>query len=467
MEAQIFEKLRHEVPNPKQVEFFKSRARHTAYGGARGGGKSWALRRKLVMLCMRYDGLKCLLLRRTITDLRDNHIIPLTAELFGYAKFQPDQRAFVFPNGSRLVLGYCDNDNDVQHYQGQEYDVIAFDEATQFREDWIRFILSSLRSTRTDFSPRAYYTCNPGGPGHTYIKRLFVDRNYINDEKPEDYVFIPAKVYDNKILMDANPDYINLLKALPANIRKAHLEGDWNVYTGQVFSEFRNDVEHYIDRVNTHVIEPFDVPKYWRIYRSFDWGYSKPFAVTYWAVDGDARLYEILEIYGCVPGSPDTGVQYDVKKIARTIKDAEATHPYLKGHEIRGIADPAIWQAESNGTSIAETMEKDGIYFDEADNTRIPSIQQVHYRLAFDKNGIPMMYIFKNCRDTIRTLPTLTYDPTKVEDVDTKQEDHLFDTMRYVCAANPISSVAPVPDKIKVYNPLDDDDVPRRRMIYL
>ena len=112
-------------------------------------------------------------------------------------------------------------------------------------------------------------------------------------------------------------------------------------------------------------------------------------------------------------------------------------------------------------------MEKDGIYFDEADNSRIPSIQQVHYRLAFDKNGIPMIYIFKNCRDTIRTLPTLTYDPTKVEDVDTKQEDHLFDTMRYVCAANPISSVAPVPDKIKVYNPLDDDDVPRRRMIYL
>lgn len=466
-EALIFEHLRRDVPNAKQIEFFKSHARHTAYGGARGGGKSWAARRKLVMLCMRYPNLKAIIVRRTLQDVRDNHITPLMTELNGYAKYQMDSRAFVFPNGSKLSFGYCDNDGDKLQYQGKEYDVICLEEATQFREDWIRFILSSLRSTRTDFTPRAYYTCNPGGPGHAYIKRLFIDRDFVGDENPDDYVFIPAKVYDNRALMDADPDYIKMLKALPANIREAHLEGNWNIYTGQVFTEFVNDAEHYIDRVRTHVIEPFDVPRYWRVYRSFDWGYSKPFAVTYWAVDGDARLYEILEIYGCVPGSPDTGIQYDVMKIAQTISETEREHPFLKGREIRGVADPAIWQKQANGTSIAEVMEKKGIYFDRADNSRIPSIQQVHYRLSFDANGIPMMYIFKNCRDTIRTLPTLMYDPVKPEDVDTKQEDHLFDTMRYVCAANPISSVAPEVVKPKIYNPLDDDEPPRRGLYYV
>ena len=155
-EPLIFQHLREEVPNPKQQEFFRATAKHIGYGGSRGGGKSWAGRRKGVMLSMRYDNLKGLLLRRTMPELRNNHIIPLMSELYGYAKYNSDQRAFLFPNGSRFIMGYCDNEGDLLQYQGQEFDFIIFEEATQFPEEWITFICTALRTTRTDFKPRVY-----------------------------------------------------------------------------------------------------------------------------------------------------------------------------------------------------------------------------------------------------------------------------------------------------------------------
>ena len=139
-EALIFQRLRTEVPNPQQIKFFKATAKHICYGGARGGGKSWAMRRKFVMLCMRYPGLKVLLLRRTLPELRANHILPLQSELYGYAKYNQNERAFIFPNGSRMFLGYCDNDNDVNQFQGQEMDAIGFEEATNFKAEWMTFI---------------------------------------------------------------------------------------------------------------------------------------------------------------------------------------------------------------------------------------------------------------------------------------------------------------------------------------
>ena len=207
-EPYIYKVLRRETPSPRQQEFFRAEAANVAYGGARGGGKSWAMRRKLVMLAMRYPGLKLLLLRRTLPELRANHILPLQRELEGYAAWSSTERAFRFPNGSRLVMGYCDNDSDCAQYQGQEYEVIGFEEATNFEPDWLTFIATCLRTTRTDFVPRIYYTCNPGGPGHAYIKRLFIDRAFRDGESPQDYVFIPAKVYDNQVLMPRDPGYL-------------------------------------------------------------------------------------------------------------------------------------------------------------------------------------------------------------------------------------------------------------------
>lgn len=462
-EPLIFKHLREEVPNPKQQEFFKAKAKHIGYGGARGGGKSWSGRRKGVMLCMRYDALKVLLLRRTMPELRNNHIIPLRAELYGYARYNQDERAFLFPNGSRFMMGYCDNEGDLNQYQGQEFDVIIFEEATQFPEEWITFICTSLRTTRTDFSPRVYYTMNPGGVGHEYIKRIFIDRNYKDGENPEDYVFIQATVYDNRVLMEANPDYIKMLQALPAHKRKAHLDGCWDVYEGQVFEEFRNDPNE--DRTWTHVIEPFEPPKAWRIYRSFDFGYSKPFSCAWWAVDYDGRLYRILELYGCVANEPDTGVKWAPDEIFKEISRQEREHPWLKGKQIFGVADPAIWDA-SHGISIAETAEKYGVYFDPGDHKRIPGWMQLHYRLQFDENGIPMMYVFSCCKAFIRTIPLLMYDEHKPEDINTKQEDHVADETRYMCMMHPMKPVQIKERRPEVFDPLSTDEPTDRYAFY-
>ncbi len=435
--APIFKKLINEVPNPKQKLFFESTAKHTAYGGARGGGKSYAMRRKLVLLCMRYDGLSVLLLRRTLTELRKNHILPLLYELNGYADYKKDERAFVFPNGSRLELGYCDSDGDLLQYQGAEYDVIGFEEATNFKEDWIRFISTSLRSTRSDFKTRIYYTCNPGGVGHNYIKRLFIDRDFVDGEVADDYLFIPARVYDNSVLMKANPDYIRLLEALPSQKRRAHLDGDWNICEGQVFEDFVDNPNHYLDRRFTHVIAPFDIPETWTVHRSFDFGYAKPFSCAWWAVDYDGRIYRILELYGCVKREANVGVKWTPDEIFAEIARIEREHPYLSHKHVYGVADPSIWDC-SRGISIAEVGEKYGIYFERGDNKRIPGWMQVHYRLQFDENGIPMMYIFKNCRDFIRTIPLLQYSSTMPEDINTDLEDHIADETRYMCMSNPI-----------------------------
>lgn len=455
-EAPIFRLLREDVPNPKQIEFFKAKKQHICYGGARGGGKSWAMRRKFVMLAMRYPGLKLLLLRRTMPELRRNHILPLQAELKGYAQYKAEERAFLFPNGSRLELGYCDNENDVLQYQGAEYDAVGFEEATLFPEDWIVMITTSVRTTREDWSVRFYYTCNPGGVGHAYIKRLFIDKIYKPGEEAEDYEMIRATVKDNRVLMERDPGYLKRLKALPPVKRRAHLEGDWNIYEGQVFEEWTNDPAHYGDRKFTHVIKPFTPPKDWRYYRSFDFGYARPFSVGWWAVDYDGRFYRILELYGCVNGEANTGVRWTPDEIFKEIVKTEASHPWLAGRKIQGVADPSIWDA-SRGRSIADEAEKYRLYFEPGDNERLPGWMQLHYRLHFDENGIPMLYVFENCRDTLRTLPLLQYDKTRVEDVDTNGEDHIADEIRYLCQLNPMKPVLAAGKRPKLFDPLEEE----------
>ena len=450
----IFEKLRREVPNPRQREFFLSEARHTAYGGARGGGKSYAMRRKLVMLAMRYGGLRLLLLRRTLQELRENHLLPLQSELLGYAEYKREEKTFVFPNGSRLSLGYCDSDSDVLQYQGAEYDVIGFEEATHFKEEWIVFISTALRTTKRDFRPRIYYTYNPGGVGHAYIKRLFIDRRFREGEDPEDYLFIPARVYDNRVLMKADPDYVKRLEALPEHKRRAHLNGDWNVYEGQVFEELRCDPAHFADRRFTHAIEPFVPPPGWEYYRSFDFGYAKPFSVGWWAKDGDGRLYRILELYGCASREANVGVRWTPEEIFREIRRIESEHPFLCGRRVTGVADPAIWDA-SRGESIAETGERHGVYFERGDNRRVAGWMQLHNRLAFDENGVPMLYVFNTCREFLRTIPTLQYSRTYPEDVDSELEDHIADETRYLCMMVPMRTAPKGRAAVQMLDPLD------------
>ena len=436
-------KLRMPAPNEKQELALREEHRYVAYGGARGGGKSWFVRWKAVLLCLKYPGIKVLITRRTFPELQNNHIEPLRQLLPAeVARFIKAEKRFVFRNGSSIKLGYCDTDSDLGQYQGAEFDVWFADEASQFQEGWLVQIDACVRGVN-DFPKRTYYTLNPGGPGHGYFKRIFIDKRFTEDEHPEDYAFIQALAQDNKALMRAQPEYLRSLEKLPSKIRKAWLEGRWDVFEGQFFEEFTDNPEHYQDGRFTHVIAPFEIPDSWPIYRSFDWGYNKPFSCGWWAVDEDGIVYRILEFYGS-NGEPNEGVKWPPQQVFSEIARIEREHRWLKGKRIIGIADPAIWNGEL-GESVAETAAKHQVYFSPGDNSRIPGWMQVHYRLSFDGNGRPRMYVFSNCKAFIRTMPTLQYSKNKPEDLDTDGEDHVADEVRYLCMARPIKPLVEQP----------------------
>ena len=440
-------------PNPKQDRFLRDKHRHVGFGGARGGGKSWAIRTKADLLSNRYHGIRICIVRRTYPELEENHIVPMKTQLFGRATYNKQEKKFKFKNGSTIKFQYCKNDGDLDNFQGVEFDVIFIDEATQFTEYQLKCIAASCRGTN-NFPKRVYYTCNPGGPGHGYIKRIFIDRKYQDNENPDDYSFTQALVQDNKVLMEMDPEYIRNLEALPPKLRRAWLEGDWDIFEGQFFEDFIDDPEHYQDRKWTNVIEPFEIPEGWKIYRSYDYGYAKPFSVGWWAVDYDGVLYRIMEMYGCT-GEPNVGVKWTADKQAKEIRRIETTHPWLKGKKIYGPADPAIWEAQADGISIEEVMVNNGVIFERGSNARIPGWQQVHYRLAFDENGYSMFYVFNNCKDFIRTIPLLMYDEHKAEDLDTELEDHIADETRYMCMSRPITPRKPVESKPLLADPLN------------
>ena len=445
-------RLRLGLPNEKQKLFLQSRKKYIAFGGARGGGKSWAVRTKAVLLALRYGGIRLLLVRRTYQELESNHIRFLRQTLAGIAEYRSGTRQFLFPNGSVLDFGYCACDGDLDRYQGAEYDVIFLDEAPQLREEWMRQFAACVRGVN-DFPKRIYYTCNPGGPGHGYIKRLFIDRRFHAGEDPADYEFIPARVTDNKALLKKQPDYLRQLEALPKKLRQAWLEGKWDIYEGQFFQEFTDDPAHYRDRKFTHVIEPFDIPREWRVYRSYDFGYAKPFSCAWWAVDFDGCIYRILELYGCTE-TPNEGVRWTPEKQFAKIREIEQTHPWLKGRHIDGVADPAIWDT-SRGESIYETALAHRVYFTKGDNRRIPGWMQLHYRMAFDEEGYAQLYVFKGCRAFIRTIPELQFSDTDPEDLDTRQEDHVADESRYFCMSRPIRPVRKGEDLLPADDPLN------------
>ncbi len=195
-----------------------------------------------------------------------------------------------------------------------------------------------------------------------------------------------------------------------------------------------------------HVIEPFPIPEAWKLYRSFDWGYNRPFSLGWWAVDPDGVVYRILEMYGCTE-TPNQGVKWVPEKVFREIARAEREHPWLKGRRIGGVADPAIWNAET-GVSIAETAGRCGVWFEKGDHQRIPGWMQLHYRLSFDENGFPGMYVFNTCKAFLRTVPALRTDPNRPEDLDTAGEDHVADETRYFLMSRPIQPRSTVrPDK--------------------
>lgn len=464
-----------DAPNEKQKLFLASTHKHTGFGGARGGGKSWAVQTKATLLALHYAGIKILIVRRTFPELVNNHINPLRGRLHGIAKYNKTEKVFTFINGSTIKFGYCNNDKDLDQYQGAEYDVIFLDEATQLQEMWIKKITACVRGVN-EFPKRIYYTCNPGGASHGYFKRLFIDRNYEEGENSEDYCFVQSLVTDNKALMESQPDYIKQLEALPPKLRDAWLYGRWDVYEGQFFEDFRTtpdpqkcaDAGITTDEARqqhrfTHVIEPFDLSKGecrgWNIVRSYDFGYAKPFSCAWWAVSYDGTLYRILELYGCTK-TPNEGVKWTPDEQFKQIADLERTHPWLKGKRIDGVADPAIWDA-SRGESIADVGMKYGVYFTPGDHERIAGWMQMHYRFQFDENGYARLYVFDNCEGFIRTIPLLMYSETKPEDLDTNGEDHIADETRYMCMSRPIAPVMPPEPKKYIIDPLDQLTKPK------
>ncbi len=296
-------------------------------------------------------------------------------------------------------------------------------------------------------------TFNPWSPS-TWLKARFFDT-----PDGEDKMSLTTTYRCNEWLDEADRRRFEAMRDRNPNRFRVAGCGDWGVDGGAVFEEWRDEPEHYHDRLFTHVIEPFTPPENWTIYRGFDWGYAKPFAVGWFACDHDGRLYHILELYGCTK-EPNCGVKWTTPQIFNEVARIEREHPWLKGKNIIGVADPSIWDA-SKGESVYETACKCGVYFNPGDNKRIPGWMQLHYRLSFDGNGVPMLYVFKTCTGFIRTIPILKYDEVRLEDVDTAMEDHIADMTRYVCMARPMNPPKQELPETPRYDPLASDDFRR------
>jgi phage terminase large subunit len=408
-----------DAPNPKQKEFLLARSRYIAYGGARGGGKSWALRIKAIMMCLRYAGFKALFLRRTLPELRENHIVEMRGMLRDIAAYRETDRAFNFPNGSRLRFGYCDYEKDVEQYQGQEYDCIFIDEATQFSEYQFSVLSASVRGTN-DFPKRMYLSCNPGGVGHGWVKRLFIDKDYKDTENPKDYTFIKALVYDNKPLMESNPQYLKVLEALPERIRKAWLEGDWDVYEGQYFGEFDRDI---------HVLDPpFNVEG--NIYVAMDYGLDM--LACYWIVvdlEGNALVYKELYESGLI-----------ISRAAERILEVNAGDK-----PILWIAPPDMYNRNRDtGESAAEIFLRHGIPLYKADNDRVMGWYALKEWLkVYEKDGkaTARLKIGSNCVNLIRCLPQLQCSERNPNDTANEPHEitHAPDALRYFVSARPLT----------------------------
>jgi len=443
------EKQKQEVvfaPNEgPQTEFLAASEREVLFGGAAGGGKSFGL----LADPMRYfsnSNFNGLILRRTNDELRE--LIWKSQELypkaFQGAKWAEKKSQWTFPSGAKLWLTYLERDQDVLRYQGQAFSYVAFDELTQYPTDFAwNYMRSRLRTTDPTLPIYMRATTNPGGAGHGWVKRTFIDPAPANTkfvardlESGEDMVypdghekageplfyrrFIPASLKDNPYLMDGGQYEANLL-SLPEMQRRQLLEGDWAVADGAAFSEFRSSV---------HVIEPYDIPTDWRRFRSCDYGYSSYSAVHWFAIDPSyGTLVNYRELYL----SKHTG-----RDLAKAVIEAEG------GERIDyGVLDSSCWHNRGQlGPSIAEEMISQGTRWRPSDRTngaRVAGKNRFHEVLKIDEDtGLPGIQFFNTCRQIIADLPVIPADPRGSDDIDPRYaSDHAYDSVRYAVMSRP------------------------------
>ncbi len=443
-------------PTPKQAEFLQTKTRFVGYGGARGGGKSHAIRAKATYLAFEYPGIQMLIVRRSFPELHENHtkrLLAVYARLPKYLrpKYSDSDKVFTFPWGSRIKLGYCNSEDDVLQYQGQECDVLFLDEATQLTEYQFGWLCACVRGTGA-YPKRTYVTCNPGGVGHAWVKRLFIDRDFQRGEDARDYTFIQARVWDNaplftddegykrtlaelrkhkdgksltekRELAKHSASYVRQLESLEPSLRRAWLEGDWNVFAGQYFTEFS---------AHTHICAPFAIPDGWRRSVALDYGLDM-LAALWFAVSPAGRVY-------CYRSIEMSDLTVSQSASAILAAQSETVEEY--------IAPPDLWnRRQDTGRSAAEIFAASGVPLVKSGNSRIDGWLNVKEYLRCDKYE-PRMMFFSTCTPLLRCLPLLRHDPARPGDAATQPHDltHSPDALRYWCSRRQLSPVLDTPD---------------------
>ena len=424
-----------------QVDFLAAPEKEVLYGGAAGGGKSFAMLVDLLRYAANGNH-RALLLRRTLAELTElvDQSRKLYPKAFPGAIFRESKSTWSFPSGATALFSYVDKDNDVTRYQGQSFTWIGIDELGQYPTPYVwNYLRSRLRTTDPSIETYMRASANPGGIGGWWLKRMFVDPAVPNepfwatdiesrkilrygpdhpihpDEPLYQRRFIPARLTDNPFLMESG-EYEAMLLSLPEVERRRLLEGDWDVADGAAFSEFERRV---------HVVEPFEVPYNWPRLRAADYGYSSPSCVLWGAVDWDGTIWIYRELY-------DKG--YTGEALAQIVNALEADDPLMQ----ISVLDGSCWSKHGTGPSIAESMIRNGVRWIPADKNRLPGKIELHRRLAInERTGEPKLKVFATCTNLVRTLPTLPLSKTNSEDVDTRAEDHAYDALRYMCMTRP------------------------------
>ena len=454
-------------PTPKQTAFHASVANEILYGGAAGGGKTKALIMDAFFRCLQFPNTTAVVFRRTYQELEDTDIKEAKASYpQEVATYNAGRHEFKLINGSHILFRHCENEDDRFRYSGIEIQFLYFDELTSFEQSIYDFLKTRLRAKKSlGVVPIVRSASNPGNIGHGWVKKMFVDAGpYMSIQEQEIYSealhksrtirtqYIPALATENPFITE---DYIFQLETKPEALRRALLNGDWDSFEGQVFTEFVNAPEHYLDRLHTHVIAPFEIPAFWKHYMSFDYGYTKPFSVAWWAVDPENRVYRYREWYGCKPHQANVGLELTPVQIAQGIVEREQMEIADNVNIVR-VADPSIFD-KSRGDSVADQMRpmgtRPGVSFTPGDNARIAGKMQLHERLRFGPDGRPGLYVFNTCEDWIRTVPNLPYSTTKPEDIDTDAEDHAYDETRYFLMARPIAPKKGRAAEVRIYDP--------------